>query len=42
VTIHPREALKTKNLLSDEDGKVSQAREETSLQDIPATQWWWD
>jgi len=42
VTIHPREALKTKNLLADEDGKVSQKREETSLQDIPATQWWWD
>ena len=42
VTIHPREALKTKNLLSDEDGKVTELRESASLKDLPADRWWWD
>jgi hypothetical protein len=42
VTIHPREALKTKNLLADEDGKVSEAREAVNLKDLPADRWWWD
>jgi Protein of unknown function (DUF1598) len=42
VTIHPREALATKNLLSDEDGKVTDVRERANLKDLPADRWWWD
>ncbi len=42
VTIHPRQALLTKNTLSDEDGKVSEVRESVSLQELPADRWWWD
>lgn len=42
VTIHPREALKSKNRLADEDGKISEVRESVSLKDLPADRWWWD
>ena len=42
VTIHPREALKSKNRLADEDGKISEVRESVSLSDLPADRWWWD
>lgn len=42
VTIHPREALVAKNLLADEDGKISEVRESVGLKDLPADRWWWD
>ncbi len=42
VTIHPREALQTRNTLPDEDGKVSELRESIGLKDLPAERWWWD
>ncbi len=42
VTIHPQQAIETKNLLADEDGKVTELRESVSLEDLPASQWWWD
>ncbi len=42
VTIHPQQALATKNLLPDEDGKISQVRESVSLKNLPAGRWWWD
>lgn len=42
VTIHPREALRTKNTLADEDGKVTELRESVNLKDLPADKWWWD
>ncbi len=42
VTIHPREALITTNLLPDEDGKISELRESVDLKDLPADHWWWD
>jgi hypothetical protein len=42
VTIHPREALRSKNTLADEDGKVTELRESVSLKDLPAGKWWWD
>lgn len=42
VTIHPAQALQTKNLLADEDGKVSDVREAVNLKDLPADRWWWD
>ena len=42
VTIHPRQALVTSNLLPDEDGKISELRESVHLNDLPAGRWWWD
>jgi hypothetical protein len=42
VTIRPGEALRSQNLLPDEDGKVSEARESIELKDLPADRWWWD
>ncbi|MEX0675605.1 MAG: DUF1598 domain-containing protein [Pirellulales bacterium] len=42
VTIHPRQALATSNLLADEDGKISELRESVHLKDLPADRWWWD
>jgi hypothetical protein len=42
VTIRPREALVSSNLLGDEDGKITEVRESTSLKDLPAERWWWD
>jgi hypothetical protein len=42
VTILPRQALVTSNLLSDEDGKISELRESVDLKDLPAESWWWD
>jgi hypothetical protein len=42
VTIHPRQALASSNLLADEDGKIMELRETVGLQDLPADRWWWD
>jgi hypothetical protein len=42
VTIHPRQALASSNLLPDEDGKISELRETVDLKDLPADRWWWD
>jgi len=42
VTIHPQQALVTKNLLADEDGKITEVRESVSLGELPADRWWWD
>jgi len=42
VTIHPRTALATQNVLPDEDGKISEVRESIGLGELPAGQWWWD
>jgi hypothetical protein len=42
VTIHPRQALVTSNLLADDEGKVSEARDTVDLKDLPADRWWWD
>ena len=42
VTIHPQQALETKNTQPDEDGKVTELRESVSLKDLPEGQWWWD
>lgn len=42
VTIHPQQALASKNLLPDEDGKITELRESVSLKDLPADRWWWD
>jgi Protein of unknown function (DUF1598) len=42
VTIHPRQALATSNLLPDEDGKIMELRETVDLKDLPAGRWWWD
>jgi hypothetical protein len=42
VTIHPRQALTSSNLLGDEDGKVSEVREGVDLKDLAPDRWWWD
>jgi hypothetical protein len=42
VTIRPREALATQNVLADDDGKITQVRESIELKDVPADRWWWD
>jgi hypothetical protein len=42
VTIHARQALKSENLLPDEDGKISALREGVDLKDLAADRWWWD
>ena len=42
VTLHPREALQSSNLLSDDDGKVSKAHESIQLDRLAPGQWWWD
>jgi hypothetical protein len=41
VHIEPTEALKTGNLLQDEDGKVAKAHHENSV-NVPEDRWWWD
>ena len=42
VTIHARQALKTENLLADEDGKITTLREGIDLKDLAGDRWWWD
>jgi hypothetical protein len=42
VTIHPNQAIDSKNTLPDEDGKISELRESVNLRDLPADRWWWD
>jgi hypothetical protein len=42
VTMHPREALETSNLLADEDGKVNKTRDAIQPNQLPPGQWWWD
>jgi hypothetical protein len=41
VTIQPRQALESANMLQDENGKVEAVRDET-LKNLAADQWWWD
>ncbi len=42
VEIHPRQALASRNLLRDEEGKVKNKRSELTLKDLAKGQWWWD
>ncbi|MEX0586122.1 MAG: DUF1598 domain-containing protein [Pirellulales bacterium] len=42
VTIQPREAISSGNLLQDSDGAVAKKHAELSITDLPADQWWWD
>ena len=42
VTIRPREALRSENLLPDEDGVITATRQSIDIKDLPADQWWWD
>ena len=41
VTMQPRRALDSANLLEDENGRVAELRKETKL-DLAEGQWWWD
>jgi hypothetical protein len=42
VHIAPHEALSTSNLLKDDSGKVSQAREKVDMKSLAKGRWWWD
>ena len=42
VQIEARQALSSENLLADDQGEVSAARDSVSLKDLPADAWWWD
>ena len=42
VIVRPRNALKTSNLLSDEDGRVAAVHEGVDLSKLPKDKWWWD
>lgn len=42
VSIHPRRALESGNLLSDDEGKVDAARTAVDLKHLAADAWWWD
>ena len=42
VSIRPRQALTSSNVLADDDGKISEVRESVHLKDLPADRWWWD
>ena len=41
VTIHASRALRSENLLPDENGKVAKARRDVKLE-LAEGQWWWD
>lgn len=42
VHIAPEEAISTSNLLKDDGGKVSQAREKVDVKNLAKGRWWWD
>ncbi len=42
VHIAPEEAISSSNLLKDEGGKVSQAREKVDVKNLAKGRWWWD
>lgn len=42
VEIRPVQALKSENLLKDEQGQVSQTRKQIKLDKLGDNQWWWD
>ncbi|HKD35966.1 MAG TPA: hypothetical protein VKB78_04170, partial [Pirellulales bacterium] len=42
VHISPHEAISTSNLLKDDGGKVSQAREKVDVKNLAKGRWWWD
>lgn len=42
VQIQAKNALKSENIKADKDGSVAQVRSAVTLENIAATQWWWD
>jgi hypothetical protein len=42
VHINPHEAFSTSNLLKDDEGKVSEARDKIDLKNLAKDRWWWD
>ncbi|MCH8922110.1 MAG: DUF1598 domain-containing protein [Planctomycetes bacterium] len=42
VIVRAKNALKSTNLLSDEDGRVAAAHEGVDLSKLPKGKWWWD
>jgi hypothetical protein len=42
VTLHPREALLSANLLEDDGGKVQKLHDQIDLKQLADGRWWWD
>ena len=42
VHVEPLQALKSENILPDDEGKVGAGYGKVSLKDLPEGQWWWD
>ena len=42
VTLQPREALLSANLLEDDGGKVQKLHDELDLKQLADGRWWWD
>lgn len=42
VHIEPTQAIKSSNLLADEEGKLDEARAAIDLKQLAGDQWWWD
>ena len=42
VTMHPRTALNSSNLLDADSAKLTAMREEIKVEDLDPNQWWWD
>ena len=42
VTIRAGDALRSENLLPDEDGVITNTRKSIDIKDLAADQWWWD
>jgi hypothetical protein len=42
VQIQARQALADQNMKKDEDGAVSKVRTAAGLENVAASQWWWD
>jgi hypothetical protein len=42
VHLEPLQALKSENVMADDEGKVTASYKTVSLKDLPAAQWWWD
>ena len=42
VSIQPRKALDRDNLLTDDEGTVTAARESIDINSLPRDKWWWD
>jgi hypothetical protein len=42
VTIEPAKAISSGNVGEDTDGHIASARDEVTIEELPANSWWWD